>query len=812
MSSLKIKKTICYIILIISSITLGITIYAGCAFASNMSRKEEYSWVVERNFDYVWDQIYYKEYNDKLKSEYDSNAGEDYLSYSELEANAEEYYNYYAVYREIINFAENLEMEFDDYWDGDGDVQYEYCSDDFGDFRYMIYSDAADYDSQQLDIMNDFLDFIGVVSVSENIGAVYISENSRESSVQDIVDECNYYIDGSGIDDDVYFYDEYADANFFYCIIVTDADTGKTDIYDNGYDADKEYGQHISANVQSDDYSIEEIKGFTGIDSEIEIIVRDNLQNFQSICTNSKVSIEVDYAIDTEWPSAGCLETLYSSLNNSGEYKYMGYALAGGVVFFVILLIMFIMLTVMAGHRVKKDVPATIKADKALLIIWIIAGGVVLGAVSAICGFIYFYIDEYVDLKSNMFSEMMGSEWLLYVYVAMILITLFHVCFVIYLSVVRRIKTKTFLKTTLIGKIYWAAKKTAVRAKKFIKKFIENKKASVNVLIMAGVFYCVNIFGVILFTAAMCSYEEGIALFIAFLWILINVAAVVFVWRYMVEINTIEETTEQIAAGNQEFKLTEKFLYPSNRRIADNINNIGDGISKAVEASMKNERLKTDLITNVSHDIKTPLTSIINYVRLLKAEDVNDKKIREYINILDEKSERLKILTDDLIEASKLSSGVVELSRSEIDIVELVNQAVGEFKRKFDDKQLVVITDIKKPHIIAYCDGRKIWRVLENLYGNVCKYALSNTRVYIIVEEKEDICISIKNISENQLNFDASELTERFVRGDISRNTEGSGLGLSIAKSIIDRHGGTFEIVLDGDLFKVVIHLPKQLN
>ena len=254
-------------------------------------------------------------------------------------------------------------------------------------------------------------------------------------------------------------------------------------------------------------------------------------------------------------------------------------------------------------------------------------------------------------------------------------------------------------------------------------------------------------------------------------------------------------------------------MHGENRALAEAVNSIGDGIQDAVATSMKDERLKADLITNVSHDIKTPLTSIINFVKLLKREDIADERIRGYIEVLDAKSQRLKQLTDDLVEASKISSGNISLQMERINFVELINQTIGEFMEKMEEKCLQVIPVMPERPVYIEADSRRIWRVVENLFGNVYKYALEGTRVYLDLTEKEEngrktAVFSMKNISAQPLNIDADELTERFIRGDVSRSTEGSGLGLSIAKNLTELQNGKFDIYLDGDLFKVILTFP----
>lgn len=241
--------------------------------------------------------------------------------------------------------------------------------------------------------------------------------------------------------------------------------------------------------------------------------------------------------------------------------------------------------------------------------------------------------------------------------------------------------------------------------------------------------------------------------------------------------------------------------------MAEAVNHVGDGLQNAVKETLKSERLKADLITNVSHDIKTPLTSIINYVDLLKREDIQDPKIKGYIDVLDSKSQRLKQLTEDLVEASKISSGNVVLDMQPIRFGELVWQTNGEFEEKFSAKGLELVCKIPDEPMVIMADGRRMWRVVENLYNNVAKYAMPNTRVYVEVRKIGcRIIFDVKNISERPLNsIKAEELTERFVRGDVSRSTEGSGLGLSIAQNLVKLQHGTFDIYLDGDLFKVTI-------
>ena len=245
--------------------------------------------------------------------------------------------------------------------------------------------------------------------------------------------------------------------------------------------------------------------------------------------------------------------------------------------------------------------------------------------------------------------------------------------------------------------------------------------------------------------------------------------------------------------------------------MAKYINDIAGGFTNAIEQSLKSERLKTELITNVSHDIKTPLTSIINYVDLLKKEDIQNAQIEQYIAVLDKKSQRLKKLIEDLVEASKVSSGNVKLNMEVINVKELLNQTVGEFEDKLEKKNLKIEMDLPNENVLIKADNRYLYRVIENVFSNISKYALEGSRVYIKLEkQKEEVYLEFKNISKDKLNISAEELMQRFVRGDKSRYTEGSGLGLSIAESLTELQGGKFKIDIDGDLFKVEIKWKSE--
>jgi len=304
-------------------------------------------------------------------------------------------------------------------------------------------------------------------------------------------------------------------------------------------------------------------------------------------------------------------------------------------------------------------------------------------------------------------------------------------------------------------------------------------------------------------------------LFYPNIWILTTFIFVIMMFivmaRAVLQLERLFVAGEKLAKGDLDYQIDTRRMKWKFKKHADDLNHIRLGISKAVDNEMKSERLKTELITNVSHDIKTPLTSIINYVDLLKKENIDNDTVSEYLEVLDRQSKRLKKMTEDLVEASKASTGNMTVNFERINIVEFVNQAVGEFSEIFQSKGLSVIIDSmhEKAHVAA--DGKLMWRVFDNLFSNIYKYAQNDTRIYInILVSTNEITISLKNISALPLNISADELMERFVRGDSSRSTDGSGLGLSITQSLLQLQKAKFKLDIDGDLFKAMITFSKE--
>ena len=306
------------------------------------------------------------------------------------------------------------------------------------------------------------------------------------------------------------------------------------------------------------------------------------------------------------------------------------------------------------------------------------------------------------------------------------------------------------------------------------------------------------------FFIAMSMHSD----FALFCWLLLMAAVFLLACFGAWQMKSLKAAGEKLAAGEFEYKIDTKHMYWEFKHHAENLNSIGDGMAAAVEQRMKSERLKTELITNVSHDIKTPLTSIINYVDLLERPHTPEEGA-EYLEVLERQSKRLKKLTEDLVEASKASTGNMSVTLAPTSTLEIINQSLAEYGQRMEAGKLSVLINVPEPAPAVRADGRLLWRVMDNLFNNVVKYAMPETRVYVDVRTSEgNAVISVKNISRAALNVSAEELMERFVRGDASRSTEGSGLGLSIAKSLTELQHGQFSISTDGDLFKAEITLP----
>lgn len=461
-----------------------------------------------------------------------------------------------------------------------------------------------------------------------------------------------------------------------------------------------------------------------------------------------------------------------------------------GIVFIAMALACLIFLFFAAGHRKGEIEPRLNMVDRIPLDVY--AAAVVIA-----CIFIVAFCTEYL-FNTNVFNYSIGIQLVL---LALALGGLaLGLVLALLLSFATRVKCGKWWRNTIIYRVLrfcWRIIKAVWHWFGRVGRMIPIVWRTA--LIMAGLF-------IIAFILFLLMYDQsGGWLLVGLLFaIVIYVAAIFGAWQ----MKGIKKAGQQLAEGNFNEKIDTTHMYWEFKSHAENLNSIGDGLAKEVAQRMKSERLKTELITNVSHDIKTPLTSIINYVDLLQKAKTEDERA-EYLAVLDRQSHRLKKLTEDLVEASKASTGNMNVNLEPTNTQEIINQSFGEYSAKLEAGRLNTVISIPEPVPVVMADGRLLWRVIDNLFNNVVKYALPETRVYVDVRvEGSDAVISMKNISRAALNVSVDELLERFVRGDASRTTEGSGLGLNIAKSLTELQHGTFSISTDGDLFKAEIRLP----
>ena len=537
------------------------------------------------------------------------------------------------------------------------------------------------------------------------------------------------------------------------------------------------------------------------------LIIKDNLKITNIVQTGDTDTVEK--LIQTirkdsyHWSyvkGEGDYEVYFSYQPNTTEYTafernnaiyeliqkhYIGYEMLPLYAFLSIIL--FVYLTVSMGHSRKKEEIYCNFIDRIPLEILLFLSGM---AVSfEVLGLYVMFI----DISQIMYERITIPFISILSIIAMIYITIM----ITYSSMIRRIKAKIFWKNTIVYKC-WAFLKRVIwgNITKFMGRLSANWRLSIY-------YFGFCIISVILFLLAL---DNGFCVFLLLVW---GIWVFMKITDHLKQLKKIRDMINHIYDGKTDFLLNEEEFKGNLRNVAKYLNDIAGGFSNAIEENLKSERMKTELITNVSHDLKTPLTSIINYVDLLKAENIESEKAKEYIEVLDSKSQRLKKLTEDLVEASKASSGNIKLTMEKLKVKELIHQVTGEFEDKFEVRKLETILSYPEENVFILADSRYLYRVLENIYSNIAKYAKEDTRVYVdIVKNNKKVLIAIKNISKEQLNISADELMQRFVRGDSSRNTEGSGLGLSIAKSLTELQGGSFDIYLDGDLFKVVIEFP----
>ncbi len=365
------------------------------------------------------------------------------------------------------------------------------------------------------------------------------------------------------------------------------------------------------------------------------------------------------------------------------------------------------------------------------------------------------------------------------------------------MSIAARVKQKTLWRTTVVGWLW----RLLCKAGRFLGKLIQSIP-----LVWRTALILFGLTAVEFLAIAYFSYEVGTLLLY---WLLGKILLIPAVLYIAVSLRKLQKAGNALAAGDLHYQTDTRDLVWDFKTHGENLNSIAKGMTIAVEEQLKSERMKTELITNVSHDLKTPLTSIVNYAGLISKEPCENQNITEYAEVLVRQSERLTRLIEDLVEASKASTGNLEVHLSPCDALVFMTQTGGEYAEKLEACGLTLITKQPEEAVMILADGRRMWRIFDNLMNNICKYAQSGTRVYLTLDTTpKEAVITFKNTSRAPLDVSEAELMERFVRGDASRNTEGNGLGLSIAKSLAELQGGSLRLETDGDLFKAILTFP----
>ncbi len=596
-------------------------------------------------------------------------------------------------------------------------------------------------------------------------------------------------------------YLEEGNTNLTYLYINTD--TKKVESNKSEYNSYEEAEQYLKEMKSGDNvkymFVYPQLKDF---ETNMNVSASGEWEAVKSQETGRKSGIIFAAAIDTSYPIQD--QFYEGKINYDQNIPFLRYSiisLAAGALLFLVSAVWLAFaagkrpedeeLHLAAFDRWKTEIAAAVVILLWGVVTWIaIGGGYVAGSWQEVSTAVSYYTELYGGVPqfySALFTNGLGLADITSVF--MYGVFTFLCFFWGYTSLVRRIKAKSMWKGSLLCAVI-----------SFGRRVME----AWSVTARAGVILLTFLF--ILWLAILAHTGATVILALA-----ASIAAAWFVLSSAMAKSRIRKGIEEIASGNLEHRIELNGLRGADKELAEKVNDIGSGLNRAVDEAMRNERLKTDLITNVSHDIKTPLTSIINYVDILKRSNIADEKIRGYLDILEAKAQRLKTLTEDVVEASKVSSGNITLEYMDMDLRELIQQTEGELAEKFAARRLTVVLNMPEEPAVIHVDGRRMWRVLENIFGNAAKYAMPGTRVYAdLTLNDSQVMFSLKNVSEQQLNFSADELTERFIRGDISRSTEGSGLGLSIAKSLTTMQGGEFELYLDGDLFRVNIRFPRR--
>jgi signal transduction histidine kinase len=467
-------------------------------------------------------------------------------------------------------------------------------------------------------------------------------------------------------------------------------------------------------------------------------------------------------------------------INYAWSMRYSIIAIA--VISLISGIILFIFLMCSAGHRNGENGVIPNGVDK-------IPFDVFLAAFITVVCFEFALLDE---------VDHMNSTILFILFLAVFAILGILITLLLFMSFATRYKLGGWWKNTIVYHVLKFIFKVITNVCHIIKYLFEHLR-----LLWKAIIGMIGLSVLELIVIAASFNEPDILLT---MWMFEKIVLFTVILFIVISLQRLQVGGQKIAAGDLNYHIDTKHMFWNFKLHAENMNSISSGMSKAVDERMKSERFKTELITNVSHDIKTPLTSIINYVDLIKKENIEDERLKEYIDVLDRQSARLKKLIEDLVDASKASTGNLPVNMVRTEIGVLLTQTVGEYEGRLEDNGLELITKQPEDEVFIMADGRLLWRVFDNLMNNICKYSQPLTRAYLNLEKiNGQAVITFRNISKYALNITSDELLERFVRGDSSRNTEGSGLGLSIARSLVELQNGQLDLHIDGDLFKVVL-------
>lgn len=532
--------------------------------------------------------------------------------------------------------------------------------------------------------------------------------------------------------------------------------------------------------------------------------VRDSQSNFagQPFARSTTISqragdlVKVELYEKNEHTQSDMLSTVAWLLDTAYEMRFTAPIIA--VVSFLLWISMLIFLFCAAGRRKGTDAPMLNRIDRIPFDLYTAICAAIVTAVS-VCGILLsemLMYNFYYSVSETLFILGAGGIGILVCAIAAYLILLGYL-----LSLATRLKVGGLLRRTVCGRIL----RFAWRVTRAVFRSLYKLMRSIPLIWKTALLLAGTMLVECIFISANLHEGDNILLF----WFIEKLLLCPAILYAALLLYKLKKGGEAIAAGDLESKIDTKYMPVDFGDFGETLNHIGDGLSRAVEERLKSERMKTELITNVSHDVKTPLTSIVNYVDLLKKEEHASETVRGYIEVLDRQSARLKKLTDDLVEASKAATGAITIEKECFEVGVLLEQSLGEYAERMAECRLTPVVTVPEAPITILADGKRLWRVFDNLLSNICKYAQENTRVYITLERREArACITFRNISRDALCVSGEELAERFVRGDASRNTEGSGLGLSIARSLTELMGGTLTLTVDGDLFKAEVEFP----